>query len=684
MTLLAPLGLIGLLGIVALIIIYIIKPNYQQKFISSTFVWKLSLKYRKKRIPTSKLRNIIIIICQILILAISAFILARPSQILKTRATEEEVILVVDSSASMFTKNSDGETRYVRAVGLAEKRTDDVFSRKGTVSVLVADSKPYFLFQRFTEAQSDDAFFELRRLTNDETLCTYGSADMDAAMELCTEITEDNPDAKIVLYTDVDYANAPKGIEVVPVYDRGSEWNAAILNAYAQLDENYYNFYVQIASYGRPSEIGISIDVHGANAESLDDPGIDIPLETVKSVYCREGEVYTVIFRHEFSTIQSYTPTGEEDEDSDVQFMEQIDPRTKAAVKIFSYQSIHISLNVDESDSLRVDDNFDIYGGQKEVIKVQYSSANPNVFTRSALYNLKSYYDRIGKWDFQITEVKRGNEPATEGFDFYVFETAMPEKLPKDGVVVLLDPETAPSGLGVRIENNPYAYFGNGGLRSEPLRSADEEGHPLLNKIVPEDVTISVFRRIGGYDASYKELMYTSTNEPALLLKEDENSKILIMAFSVHYSNIAIRRDYPQLFLNAANYFFPEAVEKNAYEVGEKVKINARGRSVKIGDDGKDITEFPAETQFDMPNTYRIYYTPFFERKADDARKTYVEIFVRVPMAESNVWKVEDGLNTPVKAPDASDFFKDLLLYFAIGLVSFIFIERFLHIFEGA
>ena len=62
MTLLTPLGLIGLLGVVALIIIYIIKPNFQQKFISSTYVWKLSLKYRKKKIPTSKLRNLILIL----------------------------------------------------------------------------------------------------------------------------------------------------------------------------------------------------------------------------------------------------------------------------------------------------------------------------------------------------------------------------------------------------------------------------------------------------------------------------------------------------------------------------------------------------------------------------------------------------------------------------------------------
>lgn len=39
MSLLLPLGLLGLLGLVALLIIYILKPNYQQKVVSSTFVW---------------------------------------------------------------------------------------------------------------------------------------------------------------------------------------------------------------------------------------------------------------------------------------------------------------------------------------------------------------------------------------------------------------------------------------------------------------------------------------------------------------------------------------------------------------------------------------------------------------------------------------------------------------------
>ena len=85
MKLLTPLGLLGLIGVVALIIIYLIRPNYQQKYISSTYIWKLSLKYKKKRVPISKLRNILIIICQILALVTCALILAQPNEVLKAR-----------------------------------------------------------------------------------------------------------------------------------------------------------------------------------------------------------------------------------------------------------------------------------------------------------------------------------------------------------------------------------------------------------------------------------------------------------------------------------------------------------------------------------------------------------------------------------------------------------------------
>ena len=51
MSFLNPAGLWGLLGIPVLILIYLIKPKFQEKLVTSTFIWKLSKKYQKKKLP---------------------------------------------------------------------------------------------------------------------------------------------------------------------------------------------------------------------------------------------------------------------------------------------------------------------------------------------------------------------------------------------------------------------------------------------------------------------------------------------------------------------------------------------------------------------------------------------------------------------------------------------------------
>ena len=147
MSLLIPLGLLGLLGIVALIIIYIIKPNYQQKYITSTYVWQLAKKYRKKKIPLNRLRDILLIVCQILIVTACALILAKPALITGVKSEKPEIVAVIDSSASMLTKDESGKTRFERAVSETRKLVSDTLKADGTVTVVLANEKPYYLLQ---------------------------------------------------------------------------------------------------------------------------------------------------------------------------------------------------------------------------------------------------------------------------------------------------------------------------------------------------------------------------------------------------------------------------------------------------------------------------------------------------------------------------------------------------------
>ena len=123
MTLMNLIGLLSLISLIILLIIYILKPNYQQQFISSTYIWKLSLKYRKRRLPTSKLRNILLIICQVLLLLTLTAIIVRPVNITK-ETVENEAIIVVDASASMRTQY-EGKTRFERAIDLVKEKANE-------------------------------------------------------------------------------------------------------------------------------------------------------------------------------------------------------------------------------------------------------------------------------------------------------------------------------------------------------------------------------------------------------------------------------------------------------------------------------------------------------------------------------------------------------------------------------
>src|SRR5690554_2463334 len=100
MRFLAPLGLLGLLSIIALIIIYILKPKYQDRQVSSSFIWKLSLKYKRKKMPFEWLKSSLLLILQVLILLIITAILTKPHYALSTNTGEKVVIL--DTSASMM------------------------------------------------------------------------------------------------------------------------------------------------------------------------------------------------------------------------------------------------------------------------------------------------------------------------------------------------------------------------------------------------------------------------------------------------------------------------------------------------------------------------------------------------------------------------------------------------------
>jgi len=673
MKLLTPLGLLGLISLLILLIIYIIKPNYQQKRISSTFIWKLSLRYRKKKIPISKLRNILIIICQILILTSCAFILAQPNKVLEMPEKTDELIIVLDASASMRS-TYDEKTRFERAVDSIIKDYNGM-KEEGTMSVIIADAAPHYLFEGKGKLPEDAAFVDEKfdELLLDEMACSYGVSDTEAAFKICEQILKENPDAKIKYYTDTTYGVVPKKIEVVNVGVAKSvegaigEWNAGILNARAEYEDNYYAFYVEVACFGKDAEVELTVQIQGANAYDASDYGSQITIS--ESVYCGQDQTANVVFK--------YFNTQEEQED----YMAIVDDKTTVVVldqsqRVFSYQSVHLSLAV--SDTFYEDDSFDIYGGQKEVMKVLYTSTMANSFFYGAMNVFSS--ELADRWDIQYKEHKNEmqapgdpiEEHVTEGYDFYIYEHDVPSKLPTDGFILLVNPDETPDGLGVNFGQDAP-------LGSSKSMSALDDTHPLLKNIDASKITISMHKQVLNYDPSFTEVLSVD-GRPLVLVKNEVDCKIGIFAFSLHYSSIAIQAAFPQLLYNMFQFFLPPTVERNAYEVNETISFNARGADLTVASvtnivEPELYTEFPAEYTATIPGTYELFQTAF-------GKSIYEKIYVKIPETESNIWAYEDSLVDPYSQQQIVDFYDDLLIYIAAALVTLLFCEWWLHLRE--
>ena len=190
MSWLTPLGFLGLIGLIVLILIYIIKPNYQNKIISSTFVWKLSLKYKKNKIPLNKLRSILLFLCQVLVITTAALVLAQPF-IASDKTESNRKVLIIDASVSMQAETGS-ITRFEKAVTDAREEVLELFEQENSeVSIILAGATPSFLVQRAgvdAKSQVLDALDKLIDPAN-KSVCEYGTSDIQAAIKLSEEIT---------------------------------------------------------------------------------------------------------------------------------------------------------------------------------------------------------------------------------------------------------------------------------------------------------------------------------------------------------------------------------------------------------------------------------------------------------------------------------------------------------------
>ncbi len=644
MSWITPLGFLGLLGILILILIYLLKPNYQQKLVSSTYVWKLSLKYRKKRLPVNRLRNILIFICQILIITSCAFILAQPAKLIEVPEEKSEKIVIIDASANMLAKSGD-ETRFERAVSQVKTLAGDVAKDDGVLTVILAGAKASYVVQRSGSSLISETYSKMDELVNPLSFaCSYGSGDISGAMTLAEKILAENSDADVLLYTATSYID--KGnVTVVDVSAEG-EWNTGILECTSTVEDNYYTFNVQVASYGKDVDAILYCEINDANYDKID-------YQLQANIRFSGDNVVALTMKYDGSDSANEVDfTGSFIQQDGVWYIPGI----------YSFEYIYFRLEVEGSeDSFSYDDSFYVYGGTKPTIRIQYASSAPNTFFNAILRNYRS---QMTDWSIEYKQVE-SSSAEIEGYDFYIFEHSMPTTLPTDGVVLLVDPDIIPDGLSdsVQIVDTVSGDF----------TLAPGASHAVTKYMTAENIAITQYKQLNT-DDTFDGLLFCG-GDPILLLRNTADSKVAILSLDLNRSTLALKEDFPLLMFNLFNYFIPTTISQNAYSVNESVELNARGPVLTVTGQGESQTfeTFPSVMTFSKPGTYTLTQTPI------SGTETIENVFVKIPATESNILRQEDTLVGPYIERQVESQNLDLVIYFAIALVALLFLEWLLH-----
>lgn len=151
------------------------------------------------------------------------------------------------------------------------------------------------------------------------------------------------------------------------------------------------------------------------------------------------------------------------------------------------------------------------------------------------------------------------------------------------------------------------------------------------------------------------------------------------MLFGVDMSWTAVFVDFPMLMGNIFEYLFPATTDKYVYDVGESVLLKARGSSMTVSSDtlNEVYTEHMQSIKPTAPGSYNVRQ-PIMGNDAANVKVMTSNFFVKVPASESNIRAVEEGLKRLDRRTKSKPADIDIVLYFAIALVTLLFAERLL------
>ena len=249
MQFLEPMGAWALLALAAVLAFYLLKRQYEERTVPSTYLWRMALRDESASRPLERLRRSLLLILQLLAAALFALALMRPA--LPGHAAGEFVI-VLDASASMQAADETGRTRMEEARQRAEELVRGL-NALDRVTVLRAGTNVDVLASR---ADRQTAIAAIRAAQSGS-----GGARMEEALSLARAMAQEIEGLDICVFSDASIAP----VEGASLYTVGAAAeNRALVSLAVEETASGGRAVARVANYGAACEIQLEGYADGA------------------------------------------------------------------------------------------------------------------------------------------------------------------------------------------------------------------------------------------------------------------------------------------------------------------------------------------------------------------------------------------------------------------------------------
>lgn len=313
-----------------------------------------------------------------------------------------------------------------------------------------------------------------------------------------------------------------------------------------------------------------------------------------------------------------------------------------------------IEARIENKDSLKADDvgyAVNSKGRTKKVLLL----TEQNIFLEKAL-------SLVG--NIELYKAKEGQIEDFSGYDLYIFDGSIPENLPSDGHILVINPPD---------ENNFIKVIGK--TEIDEISTKDSS---LLEFITDVDFAIAEAKSVEV--PQWAEVIIESGDIPLILCGEENSQKKLVFTFDLHSTDLPLKKEFPIFVYNMLNWYLPENISKvENVMAGDILEFDLLPNAEKVRVIAPDGTVEVLAPPFPVSPFSNTKLSGIYTLEQTVMGKTYSTDFaVNISEEEANLFREQISQNIEVLQA-GSERNKDIAVIFIILVLLILLIEWILY-----